>query len=584
MCQTKTVAKKENAGLVALEPGSKFVTQFGVVEVVKDEREIPRGNILPPNIKSLLKLYQGNKARVDGNNARLDDAIASQLRVRRSKIDGLYREGKATKLSMFDAYFGGDPRNNNDEKPVLMKQKEPQDPSATPDFCPDRIVECILIPDERKRFLSTDINNPTECPGDAISGTTPVRLFLQRRILTEPYVIDLSLYACPDCGRSFASLAGVRYHVNGNVCVQRQASEADKRRLRQESIQRGSEVIASDNNAFLDMVPKSAIRIRSNKRKRRARNKGAKQLGMYPEVLISLGFKVVKEDMEFTDDIKLPPLVARNSENETDDGLDAEDAVLGDPDFHEPGVLLEHLREELKYHKNEYERAAADQKHGAMYAGVYKSLGYKKGKTIMQLPPRASKRRRKSTKPPPPPKPLPPIIDTRALADEIDSGRYPSMKRYTEDNHSEYCAICRDGGDLVCCDFCSNAEHLTCIRTRFTVKNPEPEDDFLCHKCLMRCLMRRNRAEKRRLEKLQRDEQRLQEKQLEERRLNPGIQKGMEYPYMAARGQDVSELVEILQDAQTRLKQALATSKMNNIRRKAMGCYYASKFNAFGES
>jgi hypothetical protein len=48
----------------------------------------------------------------------------------------------------------------------------------------------------------------------------------------------------------------------------------------------------------------------------------------------------------------------------------------------------------------------------------------------------------------------------------------------------------------------------------------------------------------------------------------------MEYQYLAAKGQEVSELVELLQDAEVRLKQSLATHKMNNVRRKIMGCYY----------
>jgi hypothetical protein len=295
---------------------------------------------------------------------------------------------------------------------------------------------------------------------------------------------------------------------------------------------------------------------------------------MYPEVLLSLGYQVVKEDMVFTEDIKLlPPLASQGQEPAISDKMDVDEDGIP---LHEPGAILESLKEQLKHHKTEYMRSAADQKHGTMYKGVFKALGYKLGKPGKKVL-RTSKRKRRSTKPPPPPKPAPPIIDTRALADEVDAGRYPSMKRYNEGFHADTCFICRDGGVLICCNFCRNAEHLKCIRTRFTVKDPEPEDDFMCHRCIQYILQRRNRAERRRLEKQQREEHRRQQEALEETKKNPGIRKGMEYPYLAARGQEITELVELLKDAQTRLEQSLAISKMNNIRRKAMGCFYSKK-------
>jgi hypothetical protein len=257
--------------------------------------------------------------------------------------------------------------------------------------------------------------------------------------------------------------------------------------------------------------------------------------------------------------------------------LDDEDevSVQGDLTVDPPDALLVHLKKRLV----KEQRGADDQKYGSMYAQVFKSLGYKKpsqkreASSLNDNNIGTSKRRRRATKmkPPPPPKPLPPIIDTRALADEVDSGRYPSLNRYKGDEHYDVCFICRDGGDLICCDFCRKAEHMKCIRRKFTVKDPEPEDDFMCHRCIQYVLQRRARAEKRRLEKQERDEVRKRQEALEERCRNPDIKKGREYEYLAARGQDVSELVELLQDAQVRLKQSLATTKMNNVRRRVMG-------------
>ncbi len=576
VCKQASGMKETGVGLDTLVPGSRFVTSWGVVEVVKDDRATPSGD-LSPTIKKLAKNYQAIKTRIDAHNIKIADAIASQLRGRRSKINTLYKTKNVTRRSIFEAYFQGNPHIYRNLKSTLVSRPMPPDPYQPPELCPDRIVECILIPDQRLRFSSTDFDIPTEVKEEMVFSKSPSRLFLQRKLLKEPYVEDLPTYTCANCGRRFISLAGIRYHMSANVCVQKMISEGESRKERQVKIELAAKAIAADKSKIMDMVPNPTLRQGEGKGRKRA-----KPTAMYPEVLMSLGFKVVKEDMEFTDDIKLPPIFATDKERRDHSrgihGIDSDNEDLSDLAVNEPGVFLEILKKQLKHHQLEYQRSAADQKHGSMYVGVFKSLGYQKPrKRTTARERRASQRKRRSTKPPPPPKPLPPIIDTRALAHEVDAGRYPSMKRYEDEKHCDICFICRDGGDLVCCNFCCNAEHLKCIRTRFTVKDPEPADDFMCHKCIQFVLQRRNRAERRRLQKQQRDEQRKKEEALEESRLNPGIKKGMEYPYLAERGQEVSELVELLKDAQTRLEQALATSKMNNIRRKVMGCFFTKK-------
>jgi hypothetical protein len=45
----------------------------------------------------------------------------------------------------------------------------------------------------------------------------------------------------------------------------------------------------------------------------------------------------------------------------------------------------------------------------------------------------------------------------------------------------------------------------------------------------------------------------------------------MEYQYSAHKGQELNELVEILQDAQLQLRQNMETTKINNARRRMMG-------------
>jgi hypothetical protein len=48
------------------------------------------------------------------------------------------------------------------------------------------------------------------------------------------------------------------------------------------------------------------------------------------------------------------------------------------------------------------------------------------------------------------------------------------------DPHSDECTACGDGGDLICCDLCSNAYHLECTDLDHV---PEPEEAWQCREC-----------------------------------------------------------------------------------------------------
>ncbi|KAK7073859.1 choline dehydrogenase 5, partial [Halocaridina rubra] len=49
-----------------------------------------------------------------------------------------------------------------------------------------------------------------------------------------------------------------------------------------------------------------------------------------------------------------------------------------------------------------------------------------------------------------------------------------------EDEHMEYCKVCKDGGELLCCDSCVNAYHTYCLSPPlFEV----PEGDWTCQRC-----------------------------------------------------------------------------------------------------
>ncbi|KAJ5568132.1 hypothetical protein N7450_010618 [Penicillium hetheringtonii] len=51
--------------------------------------------------------------------------------------------------------------------------------------------------------------------------------------------------------------------------------------------------------------------------------------------------------------------------------------------------------------------------------------------------------------------------------------------------NTDYCTICGDEGDLLCCDTCENAFHFNCLRPRVDKKNP-PKGDWFCETCVVR--------------------------------------------------------------------------------------------------
>ena len=245
-----------------------------------------------------------------------------------------------------------------------------------------------------------------------------------------------------------------------------------------------------------------------------------------------------------------------------------------------------------------------------------------------------------------------PMIDLNVLVEEVDAGRFPSMKRYEEDDHVDECEICRetsgdgDKGPVYFCAFCSNAEHFSCLKSRYNVFDWDEDDDFMCHSCLATCLHRRHRAERRRLGQI--EDRKSKRKRASPAQVdavdvadgdgtfassNGGVDqcsklemsslpaaasetsrqsdidlgdmlhqtpgsacpdggpgglvccsqcatsysqilsnttKAMETQAAAKIGQEVSELMEMLQDAQTRMRLAVDVSKENNISRRAI--------------
>jgi len=228
-----------------------------------------------------------------------------------------------------------------------------------------------------------------------------------------------------------------------------------------------------------------------------------------------------------------------------------------------------------------------------------------------KTPPTKRKRRKRTPNPKPA---VPVIVDIQPLVEEIRGGRYPSMKEYTG-HHPDICFLCKNkGDDIYHCEFCENSEHLKCVQSKVNIRDLEPDDAFMCHRCIQTVMARRARAERRRLQKL--DEATGKEGIPEEVKAAAAIKreivwnqsdfdahvvsyakcpsggpggliccdsctaaysrqlsetsKEMDSQTVSSIGREVSELIQLLNDAKTRLQQSVDVSNANDIRMRLL--------------
>lgn len=49
-----------------------------------------------------------------------------------------------------------------------------------------------------------------------------------------------------------------------------------------------------------------------------------------------------------------------------------------------------------------------------------------------------------------------------------------------DDHHMEFCRVCKDGGELLCCDSCPSSYHIHCLNPPL----PEiPNGEWICPRC-----------------------------------------------------------------------------------------------------
>lgn len=634
-----------------LQPGQLFATKFGVVEVVKDDRATPTA-VLPPDIKPKLKLYGKNVAKREARIRRevVHAAVETRVRaklLRRALVHNAEKTGGNVnvmnqQMVVADAYQRSVipvPTIQRFSAEALRREREGlRDPSAPKDSHPDRIVECVLRPDRRPRYVGgEDKKNDNVLEGGGAadeeqqqqqqSTTMPlVKMFLARRLLTTPYRADGPLYQCPACWKWYSSKPGLSHHMAKETCAKRAEKEAeDKQRLEETIRKRSKQALA--RIAFQATVMNAAPLAKKKTVKEVSEAGETKTLVLEEAAPAPAAAKKEAPVLPAEpDDFRGPDGKFRGPRIKQHSG-DADAEADVQPEKPAAGAAKKTLKKKRPPAKKLPSDVAKDVVHpddvlaeleqelaqlqgqmlGPMYPGVWNSLGYKK--------PTVKKKKRKRKKPKgegarkrqkqanveepagSPPDPLdqtavldssvvseaaaPVVIDTRVLAAEVDSGRYPSIKRYHGD-HDTKCSICKSTSNAapaevlgirdraVPCNFCPQTVHLSCVSSRFSVKDPEPGDDFMCHRCIGILASRRLRAEKRRLEKLNpgvEDAVALEEARVRDQRgLLHGLVAGREFECVAAQGRQVEDLSELLREAKSRLSLSNEMASMNRWR------------------
>ncbi len=60
----------------------------------------------------------------------------------------------------------------------------------------------------------------------------------------------------------------------------------------------------------------------------------------------------------------------------------------------------------------------------------------------------------------------------------------PAGAEEEDDDHMEFCRVCKDGGELLCCDTCTSSYHIHCLNPPL----PEiPNGEWLCPRCTVSC-------------------------------------------------------------------------------------------------
>lgn len=323
------------APMPKLQSGDCFVTDFGVVKVVKDERvgDDFGKTLVSPNVKKQSIMFSRQKERIRRRTLKTFLYHAKLSRKRRQRIHNLYLQQKDGSISakdfaseIFDNYIPGVSENQALAGLFQMKPNNlvpapvfPEDPLQPKDSYPERIVECVLIKDGRKRITdkddefydSDDIHqvgvassiiansqkvkqheNSSEASGTDEIHESGMKVYIRRNLLTLPYVKHLPFYTCSDCGKSYNIQSVCKAHRDEKKCLEQLETAKDAREKLLEEIE---ESLKLQETQIAMSAPRYNARYNpenkpekkpENKRRKDTRKRKRKKSLVYPSWLV----------------------------------------------------------------------------------------------------------------------------------------------------------------------------------------------------------------------------------------------------------------------------------------------------------
>lgn len=306
------------APMPLVQAGDCFVTDFGVVRVLKDERagDDFGKTLVSSNIKNDMIYFTRQKERFRNRRDKMFLYQAKLNRKRRQKFHDLYLQKNEKQISekefaneLFDNYIPGIPANHvlaglfQAEVKSAPNPIHIEDPMQPKDCYPERIVECVLIKDERKRIKDVEEEEDKKVNhidvatvivakahkvkrrknGSATTGTDKVhesgmKVYMRRNLLTLPYDKHVPVYTCSDCGKSFTTRAGCKQHRDEKTCTEHKENIKEMREKRIKEVEESLELQATQLSG-----PRHA---KSSAKKRDTRKRGRKPSRVYPSWLV----------------------------------------------------------------------------------------------------------------------------------------------------------------------------------------------------------------------------------------------------------------------------------------------------------
>ena len=533
-----------------IRPGASFITLFGVVMVVKDDR-IPEDygtTFVGEKEKQESKQIRDRKPRK--HKGKSTGHMQSQYNLlHKSMLRQLYGNEEyscciSSRCMPVDHNFSSKvirTRCAQENWPVESKAHPHEanhinvNPMEPADSYPNRIVECVLLPDMRKRVYGEDEDEGEECTNlmkadvakrtvtqamaEAVNLTsskplnqyiepktgTEARIFMQRRLLHTLYNPDIPVYVCLFCGQHFNSSVGHKGHINTKSCLRSKLKKEENITLKTNE---GEKLVSESGEHVSVASNRRPIRKASLKPKRDApvqeNGTGSSKTllssfihfdplesAVYPAVVQSLLGPILSTGAEFR--------LARRRRGVSMtlvhiSGLDSaqECEITTDEDKKQARQDLETQDDSSFSGCSAYSSQKKTRRTAPSAKSNTISLA---SATIRGGIPTKPKRISNHTGP------YQPKVceDFAEIIRDLDAGKFPSMNRYYG-AHADLCCVpyCKcEGQTLYCCEFCSNVSHFECLQRRVIVKNWDPEGDFICHVCFRHVLGRRARNERR---------------------------------------------------------------------------------------